>query len=213
MKRIFALCVVCLILFVSPALSEPTQELTLDDSGTISLVGSGVSICDPITISEVPARVTYTQSDGTEYDLSYIYGDKNHTLLDGYTDYNGVSFIDKSGEYTFLVESKSDWTIQIDPLKEAEFSALSGSGDCVTDIYTFDKPVIIQLNAKFNGYDNLFLYAYIETKYGWDKNYLANELEDAGFNGEYKYILKIPTESRVFFELDFDDGEWSLDIL
>lgn len=194
---------------------ELVNMITVKGMEPINISGSGTEILNPVTIDNVPTRIIYSQSEPGEFDVSCIYNDENYSLIDSsYNEDYGIELTNKAGEYVFMVETGSDldWTLRFESLTDADFSPLSMHGDCVSDIYTFDGPCVIRFSAKFADFENLFLDAYIETDDGWDKEYLLNELESAGYEGEYSKILKIAGPTRVFFKIDFDAGDWTLDI-
>lgn len=184
-------------------------------SGTrpITIEGTGVTITDNISIKSVPSRITFEQSEKGEFDVSCIFGNDDYSVVSGYnTDTYGSDVINKAGDYTFMIESEEDWKLTIERMNNVEFESKTGEGDYVSDIYNIDKPCIVTLDAEFYDHDNLFLYAYVETDYGWDREYLLNELESGGFSKEFKSILKISKPTKVYFVLDFDEGKWKLDL-
>lgn len=185
-----------------------------DNSDPVSLSGSGTTITDSVRVDTYPRRFTFTQTEPGEFDVSCVLGGETYSIVDGnYLDTTGCVCIPRVGDYTFMIESASDWTIDIVQMVDVDFAPLSMHGDYVTDIYTFDKPVILDITAKFDDSDNFFVYAYVEERSGyWDKQYLANELKDAGGIVELSKILAIAKPTRVYFVIDFDEGDWTLDI-
>lgn len=175
----------------------------------ITLTGNKTKIVSGVHIDFSPCRVTFKQEGNSEYHVSYIRGDYDGNLMYDFSGSTSTVLLNKDGDYEFAIEASSPWTLEFEPLVEAGGLEFSGHGDYVSNIYTINGSTIIDIEGTYRDFDNFIVTVYTLGSYGWSSDGLTNGLQSSGTES-YEKIIKASGETKIFFTIDFDNGDWSI---
>ena len=185
------------------------RRIPANSGEKITLSGSKTKIVSGVHIDFSPCRVTFKQEGNAEYQISYIRGEYDGNLMYEYNGSTSTALLNKNGDYEFAIEATSPWTLEFEPLVEAGALDFSGHGDYVSDIFTISGSTIIDIEGTYSEFDNFIVTVYTLGSYGWSSDGLTNGLQSSGTES-YEKIIKASGETKLFFTVDFDNGDWSI---
>lgn len=103
--------------------------------------GQGTTIQRNVTISDIPVRITSSATEGAE--ITFANGSYECSLY-GKKD---AEYIFRPGTYDLLVETKSDWSVSIEPIHEGGAMTIHGVGPFIGDFFDFEDPTIVTIDA------------------------------------------------------------------